>query len=269
MVAMNVWPTDASDGAVTSEARWRKMGRVWAASGVVAGQGGDMAPTLAYPNLTVQAGACWVDGHYCELPGAQVLAVTANGLVVVRFDPAANTADLVYRDGITTPAQSPTGTWELPIAQVAASALVDLRALLGGGGVKATIAHPTLVLKQGATLNSAPTIPSATRYSHWLKRDGWIQATARADSTGAGTTNSLGLVIPAGFEPGFSIDAHVGTGQIWTGGGIRFVSASWPGGAANQTCFVFYLDNTGVWFNNPLASGHAVYVTLSYPAATP
>lgn len=130
MVAMNVWPTDAADGSVSSEARWRKMARHWTPSGVLAGVGSEMAPTLAYPNLTVKAGACWVDGHYCELPGDQVLAVTANGLTVVRFDPAANTAELLYRDGATTPAQNPNGTWEQPIAKITGSALTDVRQLV-------------------------------------------------------------------------------------------------------------------------------------------
>lgn len=128
MVAMNVWPTDAADGSVSSEARWRKMGRLWAPTAVDPAAGAGMAPTLAFPNLTVKAGACWVDGHFCELPGDQVLAVTANGLVVVRFDPAANTAELLYRDGVTVPNQSPTGVYEMPLARMAASALTDLRA---------------------------------------------------------------------------------------------------------------------------------------------
>jgi hypothetical protein len=131
MVAMNVWPTDAADGSVSSEARWRKMGRHWTPTGVCMGVGGQMAPTLAYPNLTVKAGAAWVDGHFCELPGDQVLAVTANGLVVVRFDPAANTAQLLYLDAVSVPAQSPTGIYEMPIAKITGSALTDVRPFTG------------------------------------------------------------------------------------------------------------------------------------------
>ena len=149
MVAMNVWPTDAADGSVATEARWRKMGRVWAPSGVVAGQGGELAPSLAYPNLTVQAGAVWIDGHYAELTGSQVLTVTANGLVVVRFDPAANTAELLYRDGATTPDQNPTGTCEQPIAGITGSALTDRRG-------------PLLSLTPGAGLTQTGTIPPIT-----------------------------------------------------------------------------------------------------------
>lgn len=129
MVAMNVWPTDGAAGSVATEARWRSMGRVWAPSGVVAGQGGELAPSLAFPNLTVQSGAAWVDGHYAELVSNQVLTVTANGLAVVRFDPAANSAELLWRDGASTPTQSPIGTWELPIAKTVGSVLTDLRAM--------------------------------------------------------------------------------------------------------------------------------------------
>lgn len=129
MVAMNVWPTDAADGSVANEARWRKMGRIWAPSAVVAGVGSDLAPTLAMPNLTVQAGAAWVDGHYTELPNSQVITATANGLAVVRFDPAANTAELLWRDAVSVPTQNPTGTWELPIAKTVGSVLTDLRVL--------------------------------------------------------------------------------------------------------------------------------------------
>ena len=135
MVLLNVWPTDASDGAVTSEARWRSMGRAWAPSAVINGVGGNLAPSLAGTNLTVQPGAAWIDGHYAELTGSQVLTVTANGLVVIRFDPAANTADLVYRDAATTPNQSPTGQWELPVAKIVASALQDVRAIGTQGGL--------------------------------------------------------------------------------------------------------------------------------------
>lgn len=135
MVAMNVWPTDAADGSVASEARWRKMARLWVPTGVASGTGGAMQPTLAFPNLTIKAGSCWVDGHFCELPGDQVLAVTANGLAVVRFDPAANTAQLLYLDGVTVPAQSPTGTFEMPVAKIAGSALVDLRSIIAANAV--------------------------------------------------------------------------------------------------------------------------------------
>lgn len=127
MVAMNIWPTDGAAGSVANEARWRAMARHWAPSGIAAGVGNEMAVSLAYPNLTVQAGAAWVDGHWCELTSPQVLAVTSNGLAVIRVDPVANTAELLWRDGATTPTQVPNGTWELPIAKTTGNVLTDLR----------------------------------------------------------------------------------------------------------------------------------------------
>lgn len=152
MVAMTVWPTDASDGSVATEARWRKMARHWAPTGVAPGVGGELKPTLAFPNLTVADGAAWVDGHYAELLGSQVLAATANGIAVVRFDPAANMAELVWRDGVTTPAQSPTGVYEMLVAQVTGSVLVDRRAMAGGStGVigYAELAAPSMAYPVG------------------------------------------------------------------------------------------------------------------------
>jgi len=129
MVAMNVWPTDGADGSVATEARWRKMGRHWAPTGVLPGVGGMMKPSLAGTALTVLDGAAWVDGHFAELLGTQVLTVTANGIAVVRFDPAANTAELVWRDGVTVPAQSPTGVYEMLIASVTGSVGTDRRTI--------------------------------------------------------------------------------------------------------------------------------------------
>lgn len=158
MVAMNVWPTDAADGSVANEARWRKMGRHWAPTGICPGVGGDMKPSLAGTNLTIQAGAAWVDGHFCELLGSQVLTVTANGLAVVRFDPAANTAELLYRDGVSVPAQSPTGTFEMPVALITGSVLKDRRPVAG------TTAWETLTLAGSwTTVGGQYPLPRARR----------------------------------------------------------------------------------------------------------
>jgi hypothetical protein len=146
MVAMNVWPTDGAAGSVANEATWRKMARLWAASGIAVGVGAEMAVTLAFPNLTVRAGACWVDGHFCELTGDQVLTVTASGIVVVRFDPVANTAQLLYLDGVTNPNQSPIGTYELVLAQMSTSILTDRRIPanpIAAGQAPATPIHVT------------------------------------------------------------------------------------------------------------------------------
>lgn len=152
MAAMSVWPTDGADGSVANEARWRKMGRAWARSGIVPDAGGGLVPSLSMPNLTVQSGAAWVDGHYTELAGSQVITATANGLAVVRFDPAANTADLLWRDAVSVPAQNPTGTWELPIAKTVGSVLTDLRVSSAPGE---ELAYNQITANKSVTASSA------------------------------------------------------------------------------------------------------------------
>lgn len=179
MAVMNVWPTDAGDGSVSNEPKWRKMARVWSPSGVVAGAGGELAPTLAAPNLTIKAGAAWVDGHYCELVADTVLTATANGLAVVRFDPAANTAEVLWRDAATTPTQNPTGVWELPIARTTSNALTDLRvvfqwqqaandsiARFASAGTR-SLAIPAPVINQMTVLDSAPGVVQYWNGSAW------------------------------------------------------------------------------------------------------
>lgn len=157
MAAMDVWPTDAAEGSVATEARWRQMARHWTPSGVLAEVGGALKPTLTFPNLSIQSGAVWIDGHYAELPGSQVLTATANGIAVVRFDPAANSAELLWRDGVSVPTQSPTGVWEEPIAETVGSVLKDVRGLVsahgGRTGTTRTTAQSSLPANAFTTLN--------------------------------------------------------------------------------------------------------------------
>lgn len=191
MVAMNVWPTDGAAGSVATEARWRSMGRAWTGSGVITGVGLELAPTLAMPNLTVKAGACWVDGHYCELTSDQVLTATANGLAVVRFDPAANTADLLWRDAVSTPAQSPTGTWELPIAKTVGSVLTDLRARYTEVGrfpnaTARTVGMPTPALNALTMLDNRPGVPQYWNGTAWTDAVPFVQAFSASPTPSAG-----------------------------------------------------------------------------------
>jgi hypothetical protein len=180
MVAMNVWPTDAADGSVSNEPKWRKMARHWCPTGIADGVGTNMAPTLAFPNLTVGAGACWIDGHFCELPAQTMLTVTANGLAVVQFDPAANLAQLIWRDGATTPVQLPTGVWELPIAKVASNALTDLRvnSLVASQKIPSfataaarAAAVPAPMLNQLTMRDDAPTVIEVWNGAAWVNQE--------------------------------------------------------------------------------------------------
>ena len=141
MPLLTGWPTDAGDGSVSTEARWRAMARLWAPSGVVDGYLARLDPDYAVGTVTVGAGAAWIDGHYCEQLTSSSVAVTSNGLVVIRWTPAANTFELLYRDGATTPTQTDP-TWELPLAQMSGGAMTDLREFVTRGPVTtSTIDH--------------------------------------------------------------------------------------------------------------------------------
>ena len=258
---MSVWPTDAADGAVSSEARWRKMARYWESTGVAQGQAGEMAPTLAALNVTVQAGACWVDGHYCELAGAQVLAVTANGLVVVRFDPAANTAELLYRDAAVALTQNPAGQYEIAVAKMAAAALTDMRPLIDRGGRLSfwTTAGRDLNLAPLAALPAGATVTmlgvSPLTVFRW-NGAAWVQPTLIHGATGTATTDGFGNFGIAGMP----------AGSKWVGASCVGTQTSFPK--------LMLQNNTdappggsGVLFNcrNPDGSGVA-NSTIAYSA---
>jgi hypothetical protein len=128
MPDLNTWPTDGAAGSVSSEAKWRKMARLWVPSGVASAA--DLVPTLAAgPTINVAVGAAWLDGHFAELTTPASIPASANGLLVLRFTPADNRCELLYRDGATTPTQTDP-TWEMPVALMNAGSMYDRRAVL-------------------------------------------------------------------------------------------------------------------------------------------
>jgi len=167
MPDLAVWPTDGADGSVSSEARWRKMARSWVPSGVISG----LVPTLAAgPTINVAVGQVWLDGHFAELTTPASVPATANGLLVVRFTPADNHAELLYRDAATLPTQTDP-TWELPVARMIAGGLADARPVLpagmsAAGGVEvANVSNPGRISTTGGTTEAAPlTVCTASLY---------------------------------------------------------------------------------------------------------
>jgi len=134
------------------------MARAWMPSGVdtsLLGLG-QLVPTLvAGPTINVTAGACWLDGHYAELATPASVPATANGLLVVRFTPADNHAELLYRDAAVTCTQT-LATWELPIAQMAAGALKDIRWFANNSGELATVTNAATIALAAANTQASP-----------------------------------------------------------------------------------------------------------------
>lgn len=129
MVAMTVWPTDGGDGVVATELRWRKMAHLFARSGVVESIGQQMAPSLSGTSLTIQPGAVWIMGAYCEISTPTTIDVSGGGIVVVRFTASTNTAELILRSGLLGPlVDAPDGDqWEVAIYKYASGVGTDMR----------------------------------------------------------------------------------------------------------------------------------------------
>ena len=63
---------------------------------------------------------------------------------MIRWTPAANTFELLYRNGATTPTQTDP-TWELPIAQMSGGSMTDLREFVTRGTVTTRMIDPEAV----------------------------------------------------------------------------------------------------------------------------
>jgi hypothetical protein len=190
MADLIVWPTDAAEGSVATEARWRKMARLWVGTGVEL-KAGMMKPTLgAGPVIAVADGSCWIDGHYAELTAGTSVPVTTNGILVVRLTPADNKAELLYRASVTDPTQTD-ASYELPIARMSGGAMVDLR----------VYAVPALV---------APDAATAVAHRSQIAGDVQPRSGVGLDSAGRGTV----LFGPGGSGPPDAAITRTGAGAL-------------------------------------------------------
>jgi microcystin-dependent protein len=128
----NYFPFTSGPGAAATVARWRLMARNWVVggSGVLALYLNQCIPSLFGSTVTVGTGAVWADGFYGEIDSPKTLTISGNGMVVARMDPVAQVINVVFVANQTVPTQTPTGIYEVPIAQVTGTTLTDLRALL-------------------------------------------------------------------------------------------------------------------------------------------
>lgn len=122
-------------GGAVSEAQWRAMAREWLASGVLAGNGNELAvvqDTPASMNVTVRSGQARLEGHVGVQSADVDLAIAANAsgnpridLVVIRADYADNVVELDVKQGVPAGApaaptvQQDATMYELALAEVA------------------------------------------------------------------------------------------------------------------------------------------------------
>jgi hypothetical protein len=194
MPDLTVWPTDGADGSVSSEARWRKMARLWIPSGVK--DPAALAPTLAAgPTINVTTGGAWLDGHYAELTTPASIPATANGILVVRLTVGDNRAELLYRDGVSVPTQTD-ATWELVIAGMSAGTMTDRRPIMSLATELSVV--PTAGIAVSALWPAGSAVPG-TNLGLWAT--GLYLATASFDvnvTTISATTKVYGVITGGG-----------------------------------------------------------------------
>lgn len=123
----NYFPFDQGAGATATPARWRSMARYFYGSGVIASYLNALRPSQSGGIVTIQPGAAWIDGFYGENDAAKTLSVSGNGMVVARMDPNARSIAFVFVPNQTTPTQTPTGIYEIPLWNVTGATGTDIR----------------------------------------------------------------------------------------------------------------------------------------------
>ena len=200
-MAVTGWPTDAGVGQVATEARWIQMARLWAPEGVVDGITNKLAPSFAAGQVTVAAGAAWINGHYATNDAPVVVPTAANGLVVLRYTAAGSVFAIVFATGATDPTQT-AAVYEIPIAQVTGGVMTDRRTMIGPAS-----ATPGVRLYRSAVLSFPNNAVTNVAFDAFDLDDGgsgidWNGTANRVDITQAGWYHISGGL---GFQ-------HHGTG---------------------------------------------------------
>jgi len=118
--------------------------------------------------------------------------VTAGpGILVVRFTPADNHAELVYRDGVQVPVQTDP-TYEFPVALMSAGAMFDRRAMAIGAEVSA-LANADVTV---SALNPTYGIVPGCQIVLWGVGRYLLTHSADIDVTTAGTAGNLLYAAP-------------------------------------------------------------------------
>ena len=224
----NYFPFDTGPGSSATASRWRLMARVWQGSGVIANYLNNMSPSIAGSVVTINTGAVWIDGYYGEIDSPKTVSISGNVIVVARMDP---TARQILLTSVTTPTQTLTGIYEVPLARVTSGTLVDIRQFAGGAGA----IQPGLMMDHGG--GTAPPGWLLCNGASYLRTDfpGLFTAIGTtwgaADGThfsvpnltnrftmGAGTSLALGSVGGSTTISPANLPPHVHTGSGNTSG---------------------------------------------------
>lgn len=223
----NFFPFDTGSGAAATPARWRLMARQWSGSGVIPGYQNQCQPSLAGSAITVATGGIWIDGFYGEITTAKgpISVSGGDGMLVARADPANRQIVLVYVLLQSTPAQTLTDIYEVPIARMASGVMIDIRQfaqtgpasvpsgsmldyagavspagwLLCNGATYVRQDYPSLFAVIGTTFNIAGT--DSTHFN--------VPDCRGRVAIGAGTGSYLGTVTPRALGAGGGEEAHI------------------------------------------------------------
>lgn len=122
----NYFPFDQGPGATATPANWRQMARLWYGSGVVPGNGNQLACTISGTVVTIQPGAVWVDGFYGSTTvNKQVTGVSGTGTIIARLDVTSRQIYFMFTN--TAIVQNPLANYDIPLYTVAGGVLTDAR----------------------------------------------------------------------------------------------------------------------------------------------
>lgn len=122
----NYFPFDQGPGATATPANWRQMARLWYGSGVVPGNGNQLACTISGGTVTIQPGAVWVDGFYGQSnANKQVTGVSGTGTIIARLD--VTSRQIYFMFTTTAIVQNPLANYDIPLYTVAGGVLTDAR----------------------------------------------------------------------------------------------------------------------------------------------
>lgn len=252
-MAREYYPWANGNGGTATDGQWRKMARLWAASGV---ERGLAVSAGSGNNLNLSAGSAWIDGYYYEETTNTTVAFANNTLaqpqivyVVVQVDPVARTVTPKCQ---TTPPQAVrSGVYDLLLAEFTLppsgtaqtpTGMADRRVGIDAKGVWAE------------TANGA----SGTYYQN----GGSFSLDAGASNLAGGitVTGSGGIVLPGGL---WQIERYGDYGSVLANG-RSFIELQPAGGRVKRASLAVGEQTGGVSLTVRVPPGSTRVVTMGF-----